>query len=185
MGAAGLTSSTFEMCARGGVGMELDLTKVPMRETGMTPYELMLSESQERMVLVVHRGREKEVAAIFRKWGVDVATIGVVRKEPRMRLLWQGDVVADLEIAPLVQEAPLYRRDVTPPKPLSSSSPVRLDGAPDDAAALVDAPRVAEPLLEGVDRHAIRLEREDEHRRRPGRRRGHHPRPGDARKGSR
>ncbi|HEX2798621.1 MAG TPA: phosphoribosylformylglycinamidine synthase subunit PurL, partial [Thermoanaerobaculia bacterium] len=136
MGAAGLTSSTFEMCARGGVGMELDLTKVPMRETGMTPYELMLSESQERMVLVVHRGREAEVAAVFHKWGVDVAAIGVVRKEPRMRLLWQGDVVADLEIAPLVQEAPLYRRASTAPKPLPSSTPVSLDGAPDDAAAL-------------------------------------------------
>ena len=119
MGAAGLTSSTFEMCARGGVGMELDLSKVPMRETGMTPYELMLSESQERMVLVVHRGREDEVAAVFRKWGVDVAAIGVVREEPRMRLLWQGDVVADLEIAPLVQEAPhlpapLHRTEASP-----------------------------------------------------------------------
>ncbi|MGZ6988888.1 MAG: phosphoribosylformylglycinamidine synthase subunit PurL, partial [Thermoanaerobaculia bacterium] len=136
MGAAGLTSSTFEMCARGGVGMELDLSKVPMRETGMTPYELMLSESQERMVLVVHRGREAEVAAVFRKWGVDVAAIGVVRKEPRMRLLWQGDVVADLEIAPLVQEAPLYRRASASPKPLPSSTPVPLDGAPDDVAAL-------------------------------------------------
>src|SRR5512143_298222 len=145
MGAAGLTSSTFEMCARGGVGMELDLTKVPMRETGMTPYELMLSESQERMVLVVHRGREKEVASIFRKWGVDVATIGVVRREPRMRLLWHGDVVADLEIAPLVQEAPLYRRATAVPKPLPSSTPVSLDGAPDDASALLKL--IASPNL--------------------------------------
>ncbi|HSB62568.1 MAG TPA: phosphoribosylformylglycinamidine synthase subunit PurL, partial [Thermoanaerobaculia bacterium] len=136
MGAAGLTSSTFEMCARGGVGMELDLSKVPMRETGMTPYELMLSESQERMVLVVHRGREAEVAAVFRKWGVDVAAIGVVRREPRMRLLWQGDVVADLEIAPLVQEAPVYRRAAATPRPLPASTPVSLEGAPDDAAAV-------------------------------------------------
>ena len=136
MGAAGLTSSTFEMCARGGVGMELDLTKVPMRETGMTPYELMLSESQERMVLVVHRGREAEVAAVFRKWGVEVAAIGAVRKEPRMRLLWKGEVIADLEIAPLVQEAPLYRRETETPKPLPPSTPVPLDGAPDDTAAL-------------------------------------------------
>ena len=136
MGAAGLTSSTFEMCSRGGVGMELDLSKVPMRETGMTPYELMLSESQERMVLVVHRGREAEVAAVFRKWGVDVAAIGVVRRDPRMRLLWHGDVVADLEIAPLVKEAPLYQREFTAPMPLPPSTPVSLDGAPDDAAAL-------------------------------------------------
>ena len=136
MGAAGLTSSTFEMCSRGGVGMELDLSKVPMRETGMTPYELMLSESQERMVLVVHKGREAEVAAVFRRWGVDVETIGVVRKEPRMRLLWEGSVVADLEIAPLVESAPLYRRAFTPPAPLPQATPVSLDGAPDDAAAL-------------------------------------------------
>ncbi len=136
MGAAGLTSSTFEMCSRGGVGMELDLSKVPMRESGMTPYELMLSESQERMVLVVHKGREAEVAAVFRRWGVDVETIGVVRREPRMRLLWQGDVVADLEIAPLVESAPLYRRPYTAPKPLPEGTPVSLDGAPDDAEAL-------------------------------------------------
>src|SRR5512141_965702 len=136
MGAAGLTSSTFEMCSRGGVGMRLDLSKVPMRETGMTPYELMLSESQERMVLVVRKGREKEVAAVFRKWGVDVAAIGFVRREPRMRLLWQGDVVADLEIAPLVQEAPIYRRDSAAPKPLPATTPVALDGAPDDGTAL-------------------------------------------------
>jgi phosphoribosylformylglycinamidine synthase II len=136
MGAAGLTSSTFEMCSRGGVGMEIDLSKVPMRETGMTPYELMLSESQERMVLVVHKGREAEVVAVFRKWGVDVETIGIVRAEPRMRLLWHGDVVADLEIAPLVEEAPLYRRAFTDPKPLPPSTPVSLDGAPDEGAAL-------------------------------------------------
>jgi phosphoribosylformylglycinamidine synthase len=137
MGAPGLTSSTFEMCSRGGVGMELDLSKVPMRETGMTPYELMLSESQERMVLVVHRGREAEVAAVFRRWGVDVATIGVVRKEPRMRLLWEGAVVANLEIAPLVKEAPLYERPFSAPRPLPPSTPVSLDGAPDDAGALL------------------------------------------------
>src|ERR1022692_5179542 len=112
------------MGSRGGTGIEIELDLVPMRETGMTPYEVMLSESQERMVLVVHRGREAEVAAVFRKWGVDVAAIGVVRKEPRMRLLWEGDVVADLEIAPLVQEAPLYRRATTAPRPLPSSTPV-------------------------------------------------------------
>ena len=136
MGAAGLTSSTFEMCSRGGVGMELDLSKVPMRESGMTPYELMLSESQERMVLVVHKGREAEVAAIFRRWGVDVETIGVVRKEPRMRLLWEGGVVADLEIAPLVEAAPVYRRSFTIPRALPTTTPVSLDRAPDDSEAL-------------------------------------------------
>ncbi|MCK6685220.1 MAG: phosphoribosylformylglycinamidine synthase subunit PurL [Thermoanaerobaculia bacterium] len=117
MGAAGLTSSTFEMCSRGGVGMKLDLTKVPAREEGMTPYEFMLSESQERMVLVVHKGREAEVIAVFEKWGVDVATIGEVIGEPRMELHFHGETVANLPIAPLVEDAPVYRRPVVFPEP--------------------------------------------------------------------
>ena len=137
MGAAGLTSSTFEMCARGGVGMRLDLSKVPMRETGMTPYELMLSESQERMVLVVRKGREAEVAAVFRKRGVDVETIGVVQAEPKMTLLWKGEVAADLAIAPLVQDAPVYQRPYALPKPLPPTTPVSLQSGPDDATALL------------------------------------------------
>src|SRR6185369_11748320 len=121
MGAAGLTSSSFEMCARGGVGMRLELSKVPVRETGMTPYELMLSESQERMLLVAHAGREEEVARVFRKWGVDVETIGVVPEPaaggPRMVLAFDGEVVADLAIDALVDGAPVYRRPWTPPAP--------------------------------------------------------------------
>ncbi len=137
MGAAGLTSSTFEMCSRGGVGMRLDLSRVPMRETGMTPYELMLSESQERMVLVVRKGREAEVAAVFRRWGVDVETIGVVTGDRRMTLLWNGEVAADLAIAPLVEDAPVHQRPYALPKPLPASTPVALDGAPADEAALL------------------------------------------------
>ena len=138
MGAAGLTSSTFEMCSRGGVGMRLDLSKVPVRETGMTPYELMLSESQERMVLVTRKGRAEEVAAVFRKWGVDAVVMGEVIREPRMQLLFGGEVVADLEIAPLVHDAPVYRRPWTPP-PGSPDQPVSvpIDGAPHDGAALL------------------------------------------------
>jgi phosphoribosylformylglycinamidine synthase II len=146
MGAAGLTSSTFEMCARGGVGMRLDLSKVPVREKGMTPYELMLSESQERMVIVAHAGREEEVAAVFRKWGVDVEVIGAVTKpgpspsaprgDPRMTLLWESQVVADLPIAPLVQEAPIYKRPYVLPKPVEAGT-VKIDGGPDDLAALM------------------------------------------------
>jgi phosphoribosylformylglycinamidine synthase len=135
MGAAGLTSSTFEMCARGGVGMRLDLSRVPTREKGMTPYELMLSESQERMVIVAHAGREGEVAAVFRKWGVDVETIGSVIREPKMTLLWEGQVVADLPIAPLVHEAPAYKRPYILPKPAEGGS-VEIAQAPDDLSAL-------------------------------------------------
>ncbi|MGE5345816.1 MAG: phosphoribosylformylglycinamidine synthase subunit PurL [Acidithiobacillales bacterium] len=138
MGAAGLTSSTFEMCSRGGVGMRLDLSKVPVRATGMTPYELMLSESQERMVVVARKGRAEEVAAVFRKWGVEAVVMGEVIREPRMQLWWRGQLVTDLEIAPLVRDAPVYRRPVE----LPSGSPVRPvslplnDPPPDDAALL-------------------------------------------------
>ncbi|MBL8112096.1 MAG: phosphoribosylformylglycinamidine synthase subunit PurL [Acidobacteria bacterium] len=137
MGAAGLTSSSFEMCARGDVGMRLDLSKVPMRETGMTPYELMLSESQERMLLVAHAGREEEVAAVFRKWGVDVAVIGEVTGTSRMTLVFGGEVVADLPIGPLVDEAPVYTRPfVTIDSKPAIEGGIALDGAPDDLTAL-------------------------------------------------
>ncbi len=136
MGAAGLTSSTFEMCSRGGVGMRLDLSKVPVREEGITPYELMLSESQERMVIVAQRGREGEVAAVFRKWGVDAEVIGDVIAESRMELLFGGEIVADLPIAPLVEDAPVYRRPVVLPSPVRAAGrPVRPDG-PDGLTAL-------------------------------------------------
>ena len=135
MGAAGLTSSTFEMCSRGGVGMRLDLSKVPVREEGITPYELMLSESQERMVIVTHKGREEEVAAVFRKWGVDAEVIGEVIAEPRMELLFGGEVVADLPIAPLVEDAPVYQRPFVLPSPAAAAS-FPLPGAPDDLTAL-------------------------------------------------
>ncbi len=137
MGAAGLTSSTFEMCSRGGVGMRLDLSRVPVREEGITPYELMLSESQERMVIVAHQGREEEVTSVFRKWGVDAEVIGEVIAEPRMELLFGGEVVADLPIAPLVEDAPVYRRPFVLPTPLKAAGEsVALDGAPDALAAL-------------------------------------------------
>ncbi len=137
MGAAGLTSSTFEMCSRGGVGMRLDLSRVPVREEGITPYELMLSESQERMVIVAHQGREEEVASVFRKWGVDAEVIGEVIAEPRMELLFDGEVVADLPIALLVEDAPIYRRPFVLPAPTKTAgASVALEGAPDDLTAL-------------------------------------------------
>ena len=110
MGAAGLTCSTCEMGARGQVGLEIELDLVPQRETGMTPYEIMLSESQERMLLVAERGREEEVFAVFRKWGLDASTVGRVTNDGRMRVLDHGEIVADIPNDALTDEAPLYKR---------------------------------------------------------------------------
>src|SRR5690349_6126999 len=101
MGAAGLTSSSFEMAGRAGSGVEIDLSKVPVRETGMTPYEIMLSESQERMLLVARRDRLDEVLAIFHKWELDAVEIGRVTDSGRVVLFFEGRVVADLPAAPL------------------------------------------------------------------------------------
>ena len=110
MGAAGLTCSTCEMGSRAGTGMEVDLARVPQRETGMTPYEIMLSESQERMLLVAEKGREEEVFSVFRKWGLDAVTIGHVTAEPRLIVKNHGEVVADIPNRELADEAPLYDR---------------------------------------------------------------------------
>jgi phosphoribosylformylglycinamidine synthase subunit PurL len=119
MGAAGLTSSSFEMAGRGGTGLRLDLDRVPLREPGLTPYEMMLSESQERMVLVAKRGREEELVKVFRRWGLEVAPIGEVTDTGRAVLVWKGDVVADIPIRPLTEEAPVYRRPVAEPADLA------------------------------------------------------------------
>ena len=110
MGAAGLTSSSFEMAAKGGLGLEMALDKVPMRETGMNPYELMLSESQERMLIVLKPGREEMARKIFEKWELDFAVVGHLTDTERMVLTWHGDVVANIPIPPLVTEAPMYER---------------------------------------------------------------------------
>jgi phosphoribosylformylglycinamidine synthase len=120
MGAAGLTCSTCEMGGRGGVGLEIELDLVPQRETGMTPYEIMLSESQERMLLVAEKGREDEVFRVFQKWGLDAVTIGRVTGQPTMRVLEHGKVVAEIPNAALTDDAPLYRRPLErwePPVP--------------------------------------------------------------------
>ena len=110
MGAAGLTSSSVEMASKGGVGIRLDMDKVPCREEGMTPYEMMLSESQERMLMVLKPGREAEAEAVFRKWELDFAVIGTVTDTGRMELVWKGETVADIPLGPLADEAPLYER---------------------------------------------------------------------------
>jgi len=116
MGAAGLTSSSVEMASKGGVGIRLDMNHVPCRETGMTPYEMMLSESQERMLMVLKPGREAEAEAIFRKWELDFAVIGEVTDTGRMELVWNGKTVADIPLDPLADEAPLYERPYAVPK---------------------------------------------------------------------
>lgn len=116
MGAAGLTSSSFEMASRGNVGMVLDLDRVPVREDGMTPYELMLSESQERMLLVVHQGREADVRRVFDKWDLDMAVVGYVTEGSRMKALYHHETVVDMPIAPIVREAPVYDREAEEPR---------------------------------------------------------------------
>ncbi|HLR07069.1 MAG TPA: phosphoribosylformylglycinamidine synthase subunit PurL [Pyrinomonadaceae bacterium] len=110
MGAAGLTCSTCEMAARADTGIEIDLSLVPQRETGMTAYEMLLSESQERMLIVAHQGREREVADIFRKWDLDAVVIGRVRDDGRMRVTHNGEVVCDVPVKSLTDEAPIYER---------------------------------------------------------------------------
>ena len=119
MGAAGLTCSAVEMGAKGDLGVELDLDKVPVREAGMTAYEMMLSESQERMLMVLQPGKEAEAEAIFRKWGLDFAVVGRTTGDLRFRVLHQGEVMADLPIKELGDDAPLYDRPhvPTPPRP--------------------------------------------------------------------
>ncbi|MBC7985780.1 MAG: phosphoribosylformylglycinamidine synthase subunit PurL [Sphingomonadaceae bacterium] len=117
MGAAGLTSSSVEMASKGGVGIELDMDAVPCREEGMTPYEMMLSESQERMLMVLKPGREAEAEAIFRKWELDFAVIGQVTDSGHMVLKWK-ETVADIPLAPLADDAPNYDRPhFATPKP--------------------------------------------------------------------
>jgi phosphoribosylformylglycinamidine synthase len=129
MGAAGLTCSTCEMGGRGGVGLEIELDLVPQRETGMTPYEIMLSESQERMLLVAEKGREDEVFRVFQKWGLDAVTVGHVINQPTMRVLQHGKVVADIPNRALTDESPLYHRPMErwePPVPREVPEVVKL-----------------------------------------------------------
>ena len=119
MGAAGLTSSSVEMAARAGTGLEIDLTLVPQRETGMTAYEMMLSESQERMLIVARQGREKQVIDIFKKWELDAVAIGKVVDGDRIKIFHLGNLEADLPVLALTDEAPKYERPMSTPSPKS------------------------------------------------------------------
>ena len=134
MGAAGLTCSTCEMGGRGGVGLDVELDLVPQRETGMTSYEIMLSESQERMLLVATKGREGEVLRVFEKWGLDGVIVGTVENEPRLRIRHHGVLVADIPNQSLTDDAPLYHRPVgvwKTPIPLEPSEEIQAQLAED------------------------------------------------------
>jgi len=119
MGAAGLTCSTCETASRGGSGIEIDLAKVPKRESGMTPYELLLSESQERMLIIAKRGKENLIREIFDKWDVPCAEIGRVTDDGMMRVHDNGSIAAEIPAKPLADEAPLYAREAKPPAPVT------------------------------------------------------------------
>jgi phosphoribosylformylglycinamidine synthase len=144
MGAAGLTSSSVEMASKGGVGIRLDMDKVPQRETGMTAYEMMLSESQERMLMVLQPGKEAFAEAIFRKWELDFAVIGEVTDTGRMVLIHHGETVCDIPLAPLADDAPLYDRPhvPTPKRPALTDIPACADmGA--DLLKMMGSPDIA------------------------------------------
>ena len=144
MGAAGLTSSSVEMASKGGVGIRLVMDNVPTRETGMTPYEMMLSESQERMLMVLKPGREDEAEAIFRKWALDFAVIGEVTDTGRLQLEWKGELVCDLPLDPIGEEAPKYDRPWTPtPKPAALTHVPACTAPLADLQALVGRPDLA------------------------------------------
>ena len=160
MGAAGLTSSSVEMAGKGGVGIELDLDNVPQRETGMTAYEMMLSESQERMLAILKPGRERDGHAIFEKWGLDAAIIGVTTETGNLVLKHKGEVVADVPLAPLFDDAPLYDRPWTAPATLPRLTATDVEAPADFADAIVklmSAPDMASKrwLWEQYDRHVM------------------------------
>ncbi|HXD31276.1 MAG TPA: phosphoribosylformylglycinamidine synthase subunit PurL [Pyrinomonadaceae bacterium] len=127
MGAAGLTSSSCEMAARAGTGVEIDLSLVPQRESGMTAYEMLLSESQERMLIVAHSGREREVVDIFKKWDLDAVVIGRVRDTGRMQVIHNGETVADIPVAALTDEAPRYERPMKPPAQRTKNTSTKVE----------------------------------------------------------
>jgi phosphoribosylformylglycinamidine synthase subunit PurL len=146
MGAAGLTSSSSEMPSHGGLGIELDLDRVPLREAGLTPYEILLSESQERMLIVAERGREAELQAVFEKWDLHAVVIGRITDDHRWRARWHGQVVADLPIGALADDAPVYDRPAVRPKTQPRSKPASAGKHPETAKALralLDSPNIA------------------------------------------
>ena len=160
MGAAGLTSSSVEMAGKGGLGIELDLDAVPQREDGLTAYEMMLSESQERMLAILKPGREADGRRIFEKWGLDAAVIGKTTESGHLVLRHRGEVVADVPLAPLFEDAPLYDRPWVAPAPQPRLAPADVPEPGDYAQAvltLVSAPDMASKrwIWEQYDRHVM------------------------------
>ncbi len=146
MGAAGLTSSAFEMAGKSGAGMIMHLDQVPAREDGMTPYDFMLSESQERMLICAKKGKEQEIIDIFEKWDLDVAVIGEVTDSGNMELFWHGDKVCDMPIDPVSEEAPILDRPTKRPTYLDEVNPKTVD----DYSA-IDDQEAFERLLSSVE----------------------------------
>ena len=141
MGAAGLTCSSFEMASRSGTGIEMDLDRVPQRETDMTPYELLLSESQERMLLVAEAGREQEILDVFEKWDLDAALVGRVTNDGRMRVRWHGETVVDIPVDPVAASSPVYERPRARPADFEQRQRLDLADVPierDPSAALLE-----------------------------------------------
>ncbi|BAY63844.1 phosphoribosylformylglycinamidine synthase II [Calothrix brevissima NIES-22] len=162
MGAAGITCSTSEMAAKGGVGIELDLDKIPVRELGMVPYEYLLSESQERMLFVAHTGREQELIDIFHRWGLQAVVAGTVIAEPIVRILFEGGIAAEIPADALAENTPLYHRELLaePPEyarqawewkadslPTCNNAGIEIDGSlqswSDILLTLLDTPTIA------------------------------------------
>ena len=152
MGAAGLTCATSETGARGGVGIEIDVSRVPQRESGMTPYEIMLSESQERMLLIVKRGREREVEAIFEKWDLHAVHIGDVTGDGLLRVRDRGALVAEVPAKALADDAPLYHRPMRAPDDLDSRRQIPRE-------ALAPLPPPAEALMRLLEAPTIASKR--------------------------
>jgi phosphoribosylformylglycinamidine synthase II len=150
MGAAGLTSSSSEMAGRsGGLGIELDLDRVPLREPDLTPYEMLLSESQERMLIVGERGRESELISVFEKWELHAVVIGEITDDSRWRVRYRGQIVADVPVKCLTDEAPIYDRPAAPPDKRWQHSievdrkPTQHPSYPDALRRLLDNPNIA------------------------------------------
>jgi phosphoribosylformylglycinamidine synthase len=161
MGAAGLTSSSVEMASKGGAGIELDIDRIPAREENMSPYEFMLSESQERMLMTLKPGHEEDAMAIFHKWGLDAVVIGKTTDTGRLVLKWRGEIAADLPIRPLADDAPKYERPFVRPKPadpLHAGVPAQPHpGVIASLTTLMGSPDMASKrwLWEQYDRHVM------------------------------
>ncbi|HJR07645.1 MAG TPA: phosphoribosylformylglycinamidine synthase subunit PurL [Pyrinomonadaceae bacterium] len=160
MGAAGLTSSSCEMAARAGTGLEIDLTLVPQREEGMSAYEIMLSESQERMLIVAHKGRERQVVDIFKHWELDAVVIGRVTDTGNVQLMYHEGTVADIPVGYLTDEAPVYERPMRAPEATGGraakhrwSTSVDIDG--DDIKTPADAPTLDETVASSEELDSV------------------------------